>query len=67
MYRAIAKEISVAKVPYTVKVLAYKNGEGRIKPGEVIVGSSIPGVSAALQNKGTHQTDSCPIIREISF
>lgn len=42
--RAIAKEISAAKAPYTVKVLAYKNGAGRIKPGEVIIGSSIPGI-----------------------
>lgn len=43
--RAIAKEISAAQVPYTAKVLAYKNGEGRIKPGELIIGSSIEGVS----------------------
>lgn len=43
--RAIAREISAARVPYTVKVLAYKNGGGRMKPGELIVGSSVPGVS----------------------
>ena len=42
--RAIAKELSAARVPYTVKILAYKNGEGRMKPGELIVGSSVPGV-----------------------
>ena len=43
--RVIAKEISAARVPYTVKVLAHKNGEGRRKPGELVVGSSVPGVS----------------------
>jgi len=43
--RVIAREISAAKVPYTVKVLAYRNGDGRLKPGEMIVGSSVPGVS----------------------
>ena len=42
--RAIAKQISAARVPYTVKVLAYKNGEGRIKPGHLLVGSSVKGV-----------------------
>ena len=45
--RQIAKEISAARVPYTVKVLAYHNGDGRMKPGELIVGSSVPGVSVA--------------------
>jgi hypothetical protein len=44
--RQIAREISAARVPYTVKVVAYKNGEGRLKPGEMIVGSSVAGVSA---------------------
>ena len=48
--RVIAKEISAARVPYTVKVLAYKNGEGRRKPGELVVGSSVPGVSLVNQN-----------------
>ena len=43
--RTIAKEISASRRPYTVKVLAYRNGQGRAKPGEVIVGSSVPGVS----------------------
>lgn len=43
--RAIAHQISAARTPYTAKLLVYKNGEGRLKPGTVIVGSSIPGVS----------------------
>ena len=43
--RAIAKQISAARVPYTIKVLAYKNSEGRIKPGHLLVGSSVKGVS----------------------
>lgn len=46
--RAIAREISAARVPYTVKVLAYRNGEGRLKPGELVVGSSVPGVSGTV-------------------
>ena len=47
--RTIAKEISAARTPYTVKVMAFKNGEGRLKPGEIIVGSSVPGVSLLNQ------------------
>jgi hypothetical protein len=43
--RTIAKNISAAKVPYTVKVLAYRNGEGRTKQPELVVASSVPGVS----------------------
>lgn len=42
--RTIAKEICAARTPYTVKVMAFKNGEGRLKPGEIIVGSSVAGV-----------------------
>lgn len=42
--RVITKEINVAKTVQTVKVLAYKNGEGRMRPGEIICGSSIVGV-----------------------
>ncbi len=45
--RAIAKEISAARIPYTVKLLVHKNGEGRRNPGQLIIGSSIPGVSAS--------------------
>ena len=41
----ITKEINVAKTVQTVKVLAYKNGEGRLRPGEIICGSSVDGVS----------------------
>ncbi len=43
--RAIAKEISAARTPYTVKILSYRNGEGRLKPGQLVVGSSVLGVS----------------------
>lgn len=43
--RVITKEINVARTVQTVKVLAYKNGEGRLRPGEIICGSSIVGVS----------------------
>ncbi|XP_053391549.1 doublecortin domain-containing protein 1-like [Mercenaria mercenaria] len=42
--RVITKEINVAKTVQTVKVLAYKNGEGRMRPGEIICGSSIIGI-----------------------
>lgn len=42
---ATAREISAARAPVAVKVLAYKNGDGRMKPGEIIIGSSLEGVS----------------------
>lgn len=42
--RTIAKEISTATVPYTIKVLAYKNGDGKRRPGELVIGSSISGI-----------------------
>lgn len=42
--RTIAKEISAAQTVRTVKILAYKNGEGRLRPGELICGSTIEGV-----------------------
>jgi len=46
--RVIARKISAARVPYTVKVLAYKNGDGRKKPGTLLIGSSVAGVSGCL-------------------
>ena len=48
--RTIAREISAAKVPYTAKVLVYRNSDGRLKPGELIVGSSVPGASITNQS-----------------
>ncbi|ELU06637.1 hypothetical protein CAPTEDRAFT_220130 [Capitella teleta] len=42
--RTIAREISAARTPYTVKVMSFRNGEGRLKPGEIIVGSSVAGI-----------------------
>ena len=42
--RTIAKEISAAKAPYTVQVLAYKNGDGRLSQPERLVSSSVPGI-----------------------
>jgi len=42
--RSIAKEISAADSPQTVKIYAYKNGDGRQKEGQLIIGSSIIGV-----------------------
>lgn len=44
----IAKEISAAQTVRTVKILAYKNGEGRLRPGELICGSTIEGVCLFL-------------------
>ena len=44
--RSIAKEISAAKAPYTIKVHAYRNGDGRLRSPELIVSSSVPGVSS---------------------
>ena len=43
--RTIAKEISASQTPKSVKIYAYKNGEGREKEGQLVIGSSIIGVS----------------------
>ena len=48
--RTIAKEISAAQTVRTVKILAYKNGEGRLRPRELICGSTIEGVCLFLLN-----------------
>ncbi|KAK7477194.1 hypothetical protein BaRGS_00031579, partial [Batillaria attramentaria] len=40
---AIASEINAARTVTTVKVMAYKNGEGRMRPGEIICGSTVEG------------------------
>ncbi|XP_064601230.1 doublecortin domain-containing protein 1-like [Liolophura sinensis] len=42
--KRIAREISAAKTVRPVRILAYKNGEGRLNSGEVIIGSSIDGM-----------------------
>ncbi|XP_074660217.1 doublecortin domain-containing protein 1-like isoform X2 [Tubulanus polymorphus] len=42
--RAIAREISQARIPRTVKILVYKNGEGRMKEGQIVYASSINGL-----------------------
>ncbi|XP_064634273.1 doublecortin domain-containing protein 1-like isoform X2 [Lineus longissimus] len=42
--RNIAREISQARSPLTVKVAAYLNGEGRMAQAELIFASSIPGL-----------------------
>ncbi|CAG5132456.1 unnamed protein product, partial [Candidula unifasciata] len=44
--QTIMKEISAARTVITVKVMAYKNGEGRLRKGELICGSSIAGILA---------------------
>ena len=43
--RVIAREISAYQPVQTVRIVAYKNGEGRAQPGVVICGSTIRGVS----------------------
>ncbi|KAF6020845.1 hypothetical protein EB796_020833 [Bugula neritina] len=42
--RSIAKEISSSELPQTVKIYAYRNGDGREKEGQLISGSSIIGL-----------------------
>ena len=42
--RTIARNITGAQVPYTVKVLAYQNGDGRNSTPQLIIGSSVAGV-----------------------
>ena len=36
---------SGVKTLYTRKLLVYRNGEGRLKPSELMIGTSIQGVS----------------------
>jgi hypothetical protein len=43
--KTVLNELSNVKTLYTIKLLIYKNGEGRLKPGELIFGTSIQGVS----------------------
>ena len=43
--RNIVKELSAAKPIQLVRLLAYRNGDGHTKPGQILVGSSIVGVS----------------------
>ncbi|XP_076472192.1 doublecortin domain-containing protein 1-like [Babylonia areolata] len=40
----IYKEINAARTVTTVKVMAYKNGEGRMRAGEIICGSTVEGI-----------------------
>lgn len=41
---AIATEIAATQNVHTVKLLAYKNGDGRLRNGQLIIGSSIEGL-----------------------
>ena len=43
--RLLNQEIYAASPVQTCRVLAMRNGEGRLKPGEIIVGTSVSGVS----------------------
>ncbi len=44
--RSVLAEMSAGvKQLYTIKLLVYKNGEGRLKPSELMIGSSVQGVS----------------------
>ncbi|CAD5115835.1 DgyrCDS4773 [Dimorphilus gyrociliatus] len=42
--RSLAQSLNAARSPYTVKILAYKNGDGRLRPPVTIIGSSIRGI-----------------------
>jgi len=44
--RTIARNITTTRAPFTVKVLAYKNGNGRSLAPLLVIGSSIAGVRA---------------------
>ncbi len=43
--RNIAKELAAAKPIQIVHLLAYRNGDGHTKAGQLLIGSSIVGVS----------------------
>ncbi|XP_061182929.1 doublecortin domain-containing protein 1-like [Saccostrea echinata] len=59
--KTIAKEINAAKTVKTIKILAYKNGEGRMHQGELICGSSIEGIL----NQCTHKLGLASAARKI--
>ncbi|XP_070200716.1 doublecortin domain-containing protein 1-like isoform X2 [Littorina saxatilis] len=40
----IYNKINAARTVTTVKVMAYKNGEGRMRPGEIVCGSTVEGI-----------------------
>ena len=42
--RNIARELAAAKPIQIVRILAYRNGDGHTKAGQMLVGSSIIGV-----------------------
>ena len=42
--RTITKNITSTQAPYTVRVLAYQNGNGRNRAPQLIIGSSVAGV-----------------------
>jgi hypothetical protein len=46
--RNIARELAAAKPIQIVHLLAYRNGDGHTKPGQLLIGSSIVGVSIIL-------------------
>ena len=46
--RNIAKELAAAKPIQIVHLLAYRNGDGHLKSGQLLIGSSIIGVSYEL-------------------
>ena len=43
--RNIARELAAAKPIQIVRLLAYRNGDGHTKAGQLLIGSSIIGVS----------------------
>ena len=44
----IYNEINAARTVTTVKIMAYKNGEGRMRSGEIVCGSTVEGVSGCV-------------------
>lgn len=42
--RNIVRELSAAKPIQVIRLLAYRNGEGHVKSGQLLIGSSIIGV-----------------------
>jgi hypothetical protein len=49
--RNIAKELAAAKPIQIVHLLAYRNGDGHTKAGQLLIGSSIVGVSNINRKK----------------
>lgn len=46
--KTVLNELSAVKTVNIIKLFAYKNGDGRLKPGELLIGTSLNEVVVIL-------------------